>query len=164
MFTQAICAIPVLQRMARQLCDTPQKQTRMSFAMLSLQVSRRYAKYRCWASKGQRRFRTRKCHNNLYSVTLIGVSLDSWETLSTSINFTCLVPFGLCCPGCPYFSLCRRGHLYSQPLKSLDLRVQSPYTGVSTPASPKIPKKSQKGLPGPPRPECQKSVEKVPEH
>ena len=42
------------------------------------------------------------------------------------------------------------------------LRLQSPYTGVSTPPSPKISKKSQKGLPGPPGPECQKSVEKVP--
>ena len=38
------------------------------------------------------------------------------------------------------------------------LRLQSPYTGVSTPSTPEIPKKSQKGLPGPPRPECQKSV------
>ena len=46
----------------------------------------------------------------------------------------------------------------------LKLRLQSPYTGVSTPPNPEIPKKSQKGVPGPPGPECQKSVEKVPEH
>ena len=45
---------------------------------------------------------------------------------------------------------------------SPDLRLQSPYTGVSTPPSAEIPQKSQKGLPGPPRPECQKSVEKSP--
>ena len=44
------------------------------------------------------------------------------------------------------------------------LRLQSPYTGVSTPPTPEIPKKSQKGVPGPPGPECQKSVEKVPAH
>ena len=42
--------------------------------------------------------------------------------------------------------------------QALALRVQSPYTGVSTPPSPEIPKKSQKGLPGPPRPECQKTL------
>ena len=42
------------------------------------------------------------------------------------------------------------------------LRLEPPYTGVSTPPSPEIPKKSQKGVPGPPGPECQKSVEKIP--
>ena len=42
------------------------------------------------------------------------------------------------------------------------LRLQSPYTGVSTPPSPEIPKKSQKGLPGPPGPECQKVSKKSP--
>ena len=47
-------------------------------------------------------------------------------------------------------------------LKCPKLRLQSPYTGASTPPNPEIPKKSQKGVPGPPRPECQKSVEKVP--
>ena len=46
----------------------------------------------------------------------------------------------------------------------LCLRLQSPYTGVSTPPTPEIPKKSQKGVPGPPGPECQESVEKVPAH
>ena len=43
------------------------------------------------------------------------------------------------------------------------LRLQSPHTGVSTPLRPEIPKKSQKGVSGPPCPECQKSVEKVSE-
>ena len=42
------------------------------------------------------------------------------------------------------------------------MRLQSPYTGVSTPPNHEIPQKSQKALPGPPGPECQKSVEKVP--
>ena len=52
---------------------------------------------------------------------------------------------------------------WAAALKStLGLRWEPPYTGVSTPPSPEIPKKSQNGLPGPPRPECQKSVEKVP--
>ena len=44
---------------------------------------------------------------------------------------------------------------------TLHLRLEPPYTGVSTPPSPEIPKKSQKGVPGPPRPgvskECRKS-------
>ena len=44
----------------------------------------------------------------------------------------------------------------------LELRLQSPYTGVSTRLSHEIPKKSQKGVPEPPGPECQKSVEKSP--
>ena len=37
------------------------------------------------------------------------------------------------------------------------LRLQSPYTGESTPPSSEIPKKSEKGLPRPPGQECRKS-------
>ena len=44
-------------------------------------------------------------------------------------------------------------------MQSLALRWEPPYTGVSAPPSPEIPEKSRKGVPGP---ECQKSVEKVP--
>ena len=47
----------------------------------------------------------------------------------------------------------------SRPLRgffSPALRWEPPYTGVSTAPSPEIPKKSQKGLPGPTGPECQK--------
>ena len=43
-----------------------------------------------------------------------------------------------------------------------DLRCEPPYTGVSQPKSCEIPKEPQKGLPGPSRPKCQKSVEKSP--
>ena len=42
------------------------------------------------------------------------------------------------------------------------LRLEPPYTGVSRASGPEIPKKSQKGVPRGPGPECQKSVEKVP--
>ena len=42
------------------------------------------------------------------------------------------------------------------------LRLEPPYTAVPTPSGPEISKKSQKGLSGPPGPECQKSGEKVP--
>ena len=41
-------------------------------------------------------------------------------------------------------------------------RLEPPYTGVPRPCVPEILKKSQKGLPRPPGPKCQKSVEKVP--
>ena len=57
-----------------------------------------------------------------------------------------------------------RNARFGSLLVALKLRLQSPYTGVSTPPTPEIPKKSQKGVPGPPGPECQKSVEKVPAH
>ena len=39
-YTDTSVRYPILQRIARQLCDTPQKQARKSFAILSLQVSR----------------------------------------------------------------------------------------------------------------------------
>ena len=42
----------------------------------------------------------------------------------------------------------------------LVLRLESPFTGISTPPSPEISRKSRKGRPAPPGPECQKSVEK----
>ena len=44
----------------------------------------------------------------------------------------------------------------------LVLRLEPPYTGVPRPSGPEIPKKSQKGVPGPLGLECRKSVEKVP--
>ena len=42
------------------------------------------------------------------------------------------------------------------------VRWQSPYTGVSTPPSPEIPQKSQKGVPAFPGPECQKVLKMSP--
>ena len=54
----------------------------------------------------------------------------------------------------------RTGHAANASLGHNLLRLQSPYTGVSTSPSPETPKKSQKGLPGPPGLERQKSVEK----
>ena len=47
------------------------------------------------------------------------------------------------------------------PKLGLDLRLELPLTGVPRPSRPEIPKKPQKGLPGPPSLECQKSIEKV---
>ena len=48
-------------------------------------------------------------------------------------------------------------------LWDLSLRLELPYTGgVPRPSGPEIPKKSQKGVSGPPGLECQKSGEKVP--
>ena len=44
----------------------------------------------------------------------------------------------------------------SAPWTGIELRLQSPYTGVSTPPNPKILKESQKGLPRPPRLESRK--------
>ena len=43
----------------------------------------------------------------------------------------------------------RDGTVWVQPK---ELRLQSPYTGVSSPSTPEVPQKSQKGLPGPRRP------------
>ena len=56
-----------------------------------------------------------------------------------------------------YMDLCGNGRV-----KVRELRLEPPYTGVSRASGPEIPKKSQKGVPGRPGPECQKSVEKVP--
>ena len=41
------------------------------------------------------------------------------------------------------------------------LRLGPPVTGSAWPSASEMPKKSQKGLPGPVGPECQKSAEKV---
>ena len=73
---------------------------------------------------------------------------------------------GMSLVGCQHIHHRRKFWLRHQdkPWFTLMLRLHAPYTGVSTPPSPETPRKSQKGVPGPPGSECQKSVEKVPEH
>ena len=96
-------------------------------------------------------------NSSLINFRLVFLSLNMWNE-AKSVKSPCVEAQNPCpCSPCYIQNAPREGR------RRRALRLQSPYTGVSTPPSPEIPKKSQKGVPGPPGPECQKSVEKVPD-